>query len=340
MKILIYCFLWLFAVTNAIAAMIYTGYYFLFIPQFNAAFSGWFLVISSLIDMPLIVRSTHRIGAKHAKWLLTYLLLKIFCILLTIKFSIMVHPAGKTVTVTEVLTVFFLVIHSISLIVIYFVRNYKPRSIRRTFTASLFYLIAISLTVSSMGLIGSDIYTRIQTEYYGKKVEKLLPANKSSVSTKDWKQYKHIRKPEDILPGFQISVPQGWTIDDHTITISTHSAKLHFDRSSKNSKLCIYSDTSRSDILYNNHVYISLLPVYTFDLNGQKNRIGLLPVERHSSALSFLVCERWVRFDGLVEYTSEIYNQDIGNAYISVNRNDIQSLKQIVTMLQTLTILP
>ena len=98
MKFLIYCFLWLFAVTNAIAAMIYTGYYFLFIPQFNAAFSGWFLVISSLIDMPLIVRSAHRLGTKQAKWLLTYALLKVFCLLLTIKFSIMVHPAGKTIT--------------------------------------------------------------------------------------------------------------------------------------------------------------------------------------------------------------------------------------------------
>ena len=340
MKLLTYYFLWLFVVTNTIAAIIYTGYYFLFIPQFNAALPGWLLVVFSLVEIPLILRSVHAMGTRHRKWLLAYIICKIFCILLVIKWSVMVHSAGRIVTVAEALTIVFLSVHAWSLIIIYKLKTYTPRSARRPYTASFVYLLAVCMGVVSAGFIGADIYTRIQTEYYAMHINRQIKHKSLPADTASWKTYVHPREPKDRLPGFEVRIPPTWKYNDNTFTISTSSAQLTIDRSGTNSKLCLYPDTSHSDTLYNNHIYVSLIPVFTFTLNGRENRVGLMPVQRHSTTLQLLVCERWIRFDGLAEYTSDVYNQNIGNVLITINRNDTTSLQQLVTILQTIAIRP
>ncbi len=340
MKYLTYCFLWLFAVTNTIAGMIYIGYYFLFISQFNAALPGWFLVLISLIEIPLIIRVASKQGTLHTKLVKLIILADLFLILITTKISLMTHNYARPVTVTEILTIFLLSTHLIGQIIVSRILKHPKRSKERYLFDSVTYLICVTLSLVTIAVIGEQIFLRVQTEVKANTMKQLLSRKQKSKDTHEWIVYEHRRLPEEALPGFRMSVPKDWHLDDASYTVSTSSAQIIIKRKNINSTLCLFPDTTRTDALYNNNIYVSLLPVMSLTITGETNVIGLKTLDRHADNLTLLVCEKWIRFDGTTEYSTEVSNQNMGTITILLNSPKPDTLRTIKKILESIAILP
>lgn len=340
MIILIYTFLWLFVITNVSASVIYIGYYFLFVPQFNAALPGWFMTIISLIEIPLIIRVAQKKGTRHPLLSKLLIICNLFLILLTVKISSMAHVIDRPITVSEILTVYFVCIHIVALYIIASMLNKPIRHFKRTVYTSLMYLAAVTLSLVTMALVGEHMYRSVQTTMQAERVRKAILSQKKSTDTSKWIVYEHKRKPSESLPGFRMLVPQNWDIDDQSTTVSTSSAKIVLNRRQVKSNVCLYPDTIRNNVLYNNNLYIFLSPVMKLTIDGRSNTLALLPVKRHSTSNTYIVCERWIRFDGLIEYTTEIGDQTLGNISVEVTTLESRTFATIKAILESITILP
>lgn len=340
MKYLIYCFLWLFAVTNTIAGMIYIGYYFLFISQFNAALPGWFLVLISLIEIPLIIRVASKQGTLHGRLLKVLILCDLFLIVMTIKVSLMTHNYTKPVTLTEIVTIVFLCIHLIGQGIVSRILTYPKRSEKRYVFDSVVYLMAVTFSLVTIAVLGEQIFLHVQTELKADSLKHVVSGKLKKQSTHEWITYEHKRLPDESLPGFRMSVPKDWRIDDNSFTISTHSAHIIIRRKNITSTLCLFPETTRTDALYNNNVYISLLPVMSLTITGQSNILGLKTINRHSQILTLLVCEKWIRFDGIPEYSTEVSNQNMGTITVLLDTQNTDTVIAVKKILESITILP
>lgn len=340
MKILIYTFLWLFAVTNTIAGMIYIGYYFLFISQFNAALPGWYLVLISFIEIPLIIRVASKQGTLHTQLVKLLILSDLFLILITTKMSLMTHNYARPITVTEILTIFLLCMHLFAQIIVARILKYSKRSQKRYLFDSVIYLVAVTLSLVTIAVIGEQLLLRVQTEVKANTMKQLLSRKQKSKDTHEWIVYEHRRLPEESLPGFRMSVPKDWHVDDASFTVSTTSAQIIIGRKNISSTLCLFPDTTRTDALYNNNIYVSLLPVMSLTITGETNVIGLKTIDRHADNLTLLVCEKWMRFDGIPEYSTEISNQNLGTIIIVLKSQRPDTLMTVKKILESIAILP